>query len=172
MSRFKGICCAASAAWAIAGCTPPFVCVDGGYSYKVRGRVSDAASGEPVCCTSFELSGVVSEQRYGFPAHGYGRTGADGTFVGEMGTGLAWGRCGPAFSCVEPPPQLSDVRITVQGRASEATFVVSDLQQKRVGSTEAEVDLGTLRVAEYVKRPCRASDGSTCPLPAEMLRPE
>jgi len=137
MNRFKGMCCVASAAWAIAGCTPPFVCVDGGYSYKVRGRVSDTASGEPVCCTLFELSGVVSEQRYGFPAQGYGRTDADGILVGEMGTGLAWGRCGPAFNSVEPPPELSDVWFTVQGKAGESTFVASNMQQKRVGSTQA-----------------------------------
>jgi hypothetical protein len=86
-------------------------------------------------------------------------------------TGLAWGSCGPAFSTVPAPPALNKMSLSVSSTSGPIEVVLTDNEQKRVGSTEQEVELGTVRLSEYPSRLCRSPGAGNCPLPLDKLRP-
>ena len=131
------------------------VMVDCSFSYHVRGRLVDSATGSPVTGAKLAVEDrgfAVEQESPDWP--GFTRTGSDGTFADEFGTGLSWGyticlgfvvrgsRTGPL------PPKLDSVFVAVQnpetGGWLKQTIPVPPAEQDSAAPAERWLDLGTV----------------------------
>jgi len=122
-------------------------CMDGGYLYRVRGKVVESESGIPMS-TSVRMSLIL-------PSKAVGRavvvpTDSDGSLVFEGYTGLMWGTCYPLFYRVPDAPRAQEIWVSVDGDSTGWRVIPGEAIQQKCNREGCLLDVGMLRVTSSV----------------------
>lgn len=117
---------------------------DGGFTYRVFGRLTDLATSAPLPHHRLRVQcDTISERATAWLA-----TDSAGVFEVELRTGLRWG--GMVIPFVAPrapePPQLTALQLQVEGQGDWQAVPISPEQEARARPGERWVDLGTVTV--------------------------